>query len=58
MKAFIPDIQPDEVGTRENVIFAEHHPDVRHQDVLQKPRGNGGANGEAVGSKLTMNALQ
>lgn len=50
MKAFIPDIQPDEVGAGENVIFAEHHPDVRHQDVLQKPRGDGGANGEAVGS--------
>lgn len=37
VKAFIPDIQPDEVGTRENVIFTEHHPDVRHQDVLQNP---------------------
>lgn len=37
MKPFIPDIQPDEVGTRENVIFTEHHPDVRHQDVLQNP---------------------
>jgi len=35
---FIPDVQTYEVSPRENVISTEHHPNVRHQNILQ----NGG----------------
>lgn len=28
--SFIPDIQPNEVGPWEDVVTAQHHPDVRH----------------------------
>lgn len=31
----VPDIQPDEVGPGEDVVSTEHHPDVRHQNILQ-----------------------
>lgn len=33
--SFIPDIQPNEVGPWEDVVTAQHHSDVRHQDILE-----------------------
>lgn len=34
-RSFLPDIQTYEVSPGENVVSAEHHPNVCHQDILQ-----------------------
>lgn len=36
------DVQTDEVGPGEDVVPTEHHPDVRHHDILDTPDDGGG----------------